>query len=260
MIRALPRAFRRIDVPLYYSSGFHPKPEMTFGPALSLGVSSHEELVDVKLTVDCDPEAVIEALSQGAPDGIRFTRGVALGPNDAGVARVIDSGRYAVAFARSALAERGGEAWLAGEVDRLREATDHKVLRRIDGIGKWVDVRSFVRSIAVDTEASRAAIAGAGIVGDLVTMLVDVEIRGSGAVKIAEVVEALASADLPHRSVRVALGMWKDGAIVSPIELDLVRRPRSAPAAEARGPDATPDDADPRWRTSRAVLLDEAAT
>ena len=30
------------------------------------------------------------------------------------------------------------------------------------------------------------------------------------AVKIAEVVEALADAELPHRAVRVALGAWKD--------------------------------------------------
>ena len=77
---------------------------------------------------------------------------------------------------------------------------------------------------------------GRGLVGDLVTMLVNVEIRGSGAVKIAEVVEALAGEDLPHRAVRVALGAWKDGAIASPIELDAVRRPKEAPQAEPGAP------------------------
>jgi len=235
LIRALPRAFRRIDLPLYYSSGYHPKAEMTFGPALSLGVSSHEELVDVKLTVDCDPEAVADALSEGAPDGIRFTRGVRLGPNDAGVSRIIDSARYAVAFARSVLSDKG-EGWLEARVAALLASTEHKVVRRIEGIGKVVDVRAFVRAIEVSSDASRAAIAGAGIVGDLVTMLVDVEIRGSGAVKISEVVEALAGEDIPHRAVRVALGAWKDGTIVSPIDLDAVRRPKEAPQAEPNAP------------------------
>jgi radical SAM family uncharacterized protein/radical SAM-linked protein len=228
LIRVLPRAFRRLDIPLYYSSGYHPKAEMTFGPALSLGVSSLEELVDVKITADLDANDTVRALNEGLPDGIRFLSGVRLGPQDAGVSRIIDSGRYAVAIARSALVGEGGDAWLAGRVDELMAKSEHKVLRKIDGLGKWVDVRAFLRSIAVDTEASRAAIAGAGIVGDLMTLLVDVEIRGSGAVKIAEVVEALASADLPHRSVRVALGYWKDGAIVSPIDLDAVRRPKEA--------------------------------
>ncbi len=257
LIRVLPRAFRRLDIPLYYSSGYHPKAEMTFGPALSLGVSSLEELVDVKITADLDAAETAIALNDGLPDGIRFLRGVRLGPQDAGVSRIIDSGRYAVAIARSVLAGEGGDSWLAGRVNELMAKSEHKVLRKIDGLGKWVDVRAFLRSIAVDTEASRAAIADAGIVGDLMTMLVDVEIRGSGAVKIAEVVEALASADLPHRSVRVALGMWKDGAIVSPIELDLVRRPKEAREAE---PDAAPTIDELVATASDAVVLDEAAT
>jgi hypothetical protein len=44
LIRALPRAFRRLELPLHYSQGFHPKPDMTFGPALSLGVASLGEV------------------------------------------------------------------------------------------------------------------------------------------------------------------------------------------------------------------------
>ncbi|HEY2516739.1 MAG TPA: TIGR03960 family B12-binding radical SAM protein [Polyangiaceae bacterium] len=228
LIRALPRAFRRLSLPLYYSSGYHPKPEMVFGPALSLGVASLGEVVDMKVAADFDPAALVEALGEGAPDGIRFTGGVVLGPQDAGVSRIIDSARYAVSFARSALADRGGEAWLAGEVARLLDETEHKVLRRIDGVGKWVNVREFLRGIAVGGDDAQDAVARAGMVGDLVTLLVDVEIRGSGSVKISEVVEALAGTELPHRAVRVALGVWKDGAIASPLDLPAVRRGRTA--------------------------------
>jgi radical SAM family uncharacterized protein/radical SAM-linked protein len=229
LIRALPRAFRRLDLPLYYSSGYHPKPEMMFGPALSLGVASLGEVVDVKVTSDFDPVAAAVALGEGAPDGIRFTGGVLLGPGDTAITRVIDSARYLVAFARSALTDAGagrdGEGWLAGEVDRFRAAVEHKVLRRIDGIGKWVDVRSFVRVVSIGGDEGEALLARAGLVGELVTLLVDVEIRGSGSVKIAEVVEAIAGADLPHRAVRVSLGAWIGETIVSPLDLDAVRRP-----------------------------------
>jgi radical SAM-linked protein len=234
----LPRAFRRIDVPLYYSSGFHPKPEMTFGPALSLGVSSLEEMVDVKITADIDAAEIAAALSEGSPDGIRFTGGVRLGPEDAGLTRVIDGARYAVAFAKSALGEEHDATWLRERAEELLAATERKVTRRIEGIGKSVDVRAFIRGIAVDTEESRAAIATTGMVGDLITMLVDVEIRGSGAVKIAEVVEVLAGADVPHRAARVQLGTWKDGALATPMDLSAVRRPRPVREAE---PDAASD-------------------
>jgi radical SAM family uncharacterized protein/radical SAM-linked protein len=239
LIRALPRAFRRLELPLYYSSGYHPKPEMAFGPALSLGVASLGEFIDVKVTADIDAGAIAAQLGDGAPDGVRFIGGVALGPEDASITRVIDSARYLVAFARSALADRGGEAWLAGEVDRLRASVEHKVVRRIDGIGKSVDVRSFIRSITLGGDEGGDLLARAGLVGDLVPLLVDVEIRGSGSVKISEVVEALAGesapsvggpapVELPHRAVRVSLGTWLNGTIASPLDLALVRRPRKA--------------------------------
>ena len=52
LIRALPRVMRRIEVPIAYSQGFHPKPDLTFSPALSLGVLSLSEFVDMKLLCD----------------------------------------------------------------------------------------------------------------------------------------------------------------------------------------------------------------
>src|SRR5262249_54495760 len=44
LIRALPRVFRRVGIPIHYSQGFHPKPDMIFSPALSLGVASLGEV------------------------------------------------------------------------------------------------------------------------------------------------------------------------------------------------------------------------
>ncbi len=206
LIRALPRAFRRLELPLYYSSGYHPKPEMTFGPALSLGVASLAEFVDVKLTCDIDPAAYLEALTAGSAEGIRFFGAARLGDQDANVSRVIDSARYAVGVPRTVLAEHGGVAWLDAQIARVLEASELKILRRIDGIGKWVDVRAFLRGMDQD---AGDALAQAGIVGDLVSFYVDVEIRGSGAVKISEVVDVLAP-ELPHRAVRVAIGKWSE--------------------------------------------------
>jgi len=237
LIRALPRAFRRNDVPLFYSTGFHPKPDMTFGPALSLGVASLAEVVDVKLTCDVDPATLLDALTASSPDGLRFFGAARLGGQDASVSRVVDAARYVVGFPRSVLAERGGEAWLEEQVARAEAAKELRLLRRIDGVGKWVDVRAFVRALRLGGDArddGARALRAAGIVGDLVPLVVDVEIRGSGAVKIAEVVEVLAPSDpLPHRAVRTAMGAWRDGAIASPLDLAAVRRaaPREASAA-----------------------------
>jgi radical SAM family uncharacterized protein/radical SAM-linked protein len=247
LIRALPRAFRRLEVPLFYSSGYHPKPDMTFGPALSLGVASLCEYVDMKITADVDPESLVAALSEGSPDGLRFFGATRLGANDAGISRIVDAARYVVAVPRSAIAAFGGEAWLAAEVDRVRAASELKVLRRIDGIGKWVNVREFIRTIALGSPDGYAAIEAAGLAGDLVPLLVDVEIRGSGAVKIAEVVEVVTNGvipesdgGLPHRAVRVAMGTWKgEGIIASPLDLPAVRKGHAA----TEGAEAPPIEA-----------------
>lgn len=224
LIRALPRAFRRLGLPLFYSQGFHPKPDMTFGPALSLGVSSLCEIVDLKIAADVDAASIVDELTAGSQDGMRFLDGARLGIKDAGVSRIVDAARYVVAVPRSVIAERG-DAWLAERVDAVRAATELPIVRRIDGIGKKVDVRQFLRGIALGGEKAHDAIARARIAGDFATIEVDVEIRGSGAVKISEVVEVLAGAELPHRAVRVAMGMWKgDGAIASPMSLESVRK------------------------------------
>jgi hypothetical protein len=63
----------------------------------------------------------------------------------------------------------------------------------------------------------------------------EVEVRGSGGVKIGEVVEVVVGdAELPHRSVRVALGARRaDGSLASPLDLDGLRAVREAARAAA---------------------------
>ena len=184
VIRALPRAFRRLELPLDYSRGFHPQPAMTFGPALWLGVASLCAAVDVKIAADIDAAALLDSLSEGAQPGLRFAAGAALGPGDAAISRVVDTARYVVGIPRAVIQLRGGEAWLRECIGRSFAAQELPVVRRIDGIGKRVDVRGFLRSMDVCGDAS---LDRAGIAGDLVAVAVEVEVRGSGGVKIAEV-------------------------------------------------------------------------
>jgi radical SAM family uncharacterized protein/radical SAM-linked protein len=246
LIRALPRAFRRLELPLFYSQGFHPKPDMAFAPALSLGIASLSEYVDVKITADLDPTALLQGLTESSPDGIRFFGAATLGPQDAGITKVIDTARYAVFLPRAVLEPLGGRAWLEAAVAEFFEAPERRVRRTIDGIGKWVDVRAYVRSIAVDPPEAAQARAEAGLVGDLVSMVVDAKVSGSGAVKIAEVVEALAMGTaaargiaaedlLSFRALRLALGTNTDGSIVSPLDLVALRDARAKESKPAEG-------------------------
>jgi radical SAM family uncharacterized protein/radical SAM-linked protein len=233
VIRALPRAFRRLELPLFYSQGFHPKPDMMFGPALSLGVASLGEVVDMKIIADLDPMAILGALSAGAQSGLRFVGGVRLGPEDPAISRVVDVARYVVGLPRQVVDPRGGEAWVQERIDGALAASELPVVRRIDGVGKRVNVREFLRVLAIAGEDGPRALAAAGVVGDLLPLVVEVDVRGSGGVKIAEVVEALfGDAEFPSRPVRVLLGKrTPDGSVASPLDLALLRRTRTPPPA-----------------------------
>ncbi len=231
LIRALPRVFRRLGIPLYYSQGFHPKPDMIFGPALSLGVASLCEVVDLKIAADLDVASLLEPLSAASQPGVRFVGGARLGPGAPPVSKVLDSARYVVGIPRSVVDPLGGDDWLRA---RIATAVDRDltVVRRIDGVGKRVDVRAFLRLIEVGGPGAASALARAGTVGDLAVIDVEVDVRNSGGVKIAEVVEAVfRDDDLPHSAVRVALGArGEDGAIASPLH------PISAPLGESLAP------------------------
>lgn len=252
LIRAVPRSFRRAEIALFYSSGFHPKPDMVFSPALSLGVASLSEVLDVKLIVPegTDPAALAAELTRVSPPGLSFERGVVLGKQDPSIAKVIDGARYAVAFPRMALDAIGGEARLRAEVDRVVVAPEIKVIRRFErGLAKSIDVKKFLRGLSVGDSRAAAYLDAAQMLGDFVPLLVDVAVTGDGGVKIAEVVEALfpkalvsrrgnSSAlaedaeNVPYYAVRAELGLLNDGDYVTALDLPKLAelRSRSVPS------------------------------
>ena len=75
LVRKLPRVFRRARLPLFYTEGYHPKPAISFGPALSLGIESVAELAEVKLTSSVDADTILRRLNAVSEEGLRFTAG-----------------------------------------------------------------------------------------------------------------------------------------------------------------------------------------
>jgi radical SAM family uncharacterized protein/radical SAM-linked protein len=237
LIRALPRIMRRIGIPIAYSQGFHPKPDMTFSPALSLGVMSLCEFVDMKLLADFDPRAIVGEMTAAASDGLVFRDGAKLGAEDAGVTKIITGARYLFALARSVVAEGGGEAWLAEHVRAFLELPELKVRRELDGLAKLVDVRSFVTGAKLGGPSAAEEVQRAGVLGDLVTLEVDVKILGSGGVKTGEIVQAITGDEgFPFRAIRAALYGERDGTIVDPMDLATLRNARSAKETAASAP------------------------
>ena len=72
LVNALQRVFRRAGIEILHSEGFHPKPVMSFGPALPLGMEGKAEFFEFKSRSPLDAAAIPKRADAAAPPGLRF--------------------------------------------------------------------------------------------------------------------------------------------------------------------------------------------
>lgn len=70
--RSLERTIRRARLPLAYTQGFNPRPRLSLGAALPLGLTSDCELADLWLEEDRDHGGILEDLRLASPPGLEF--------------------------------------------------------------------------------------------------------------------------------------------------------------------------------------------
>lgn len=70
--RAMARAFKRAQIPLWYTEGFNPHPYMCFSLPLSLGVESLCESVDIRLIGEIKNNEIKNRMNAVLPAGIKI--------------------------------------------------------------------------------------------------------------------------------------------------------------------------------------------
>jgi len=68
-IETIRRAIRRAELPVNYSSGFHPQMEISFGPAISVGYESLCEFADIELEKFIEPIEIFKSIEKSLPHG-----------------------------------------------------------------------------------------------------------------------------------------------------------------------------------------------
>lgn len=94
LLRALQRALRRGRLPIAFSGGFSPKPKMSFGPALSVGIYSLAEYGDFEFRKKMDPKEFIARYNSCLPSGLKVLKAVNLLPGSPALMRVINTAQY----------------------------------------------------------------------------------------------------------------------------------------------------------------------
>lgn len=70
--RAMARAFKRSQIPLWYTEGFNPHPYMSFSLPLSLGVESLCESVDIRIVGEITNDEIKKRMNAVLPDDLKI--------------------------------------------------------------------------------------------------------------------------------------------------------------------------------------------
>lgn len=70
--RAMARALKRAEIPLWYTEGFNPHPYMNFSLPLSLGVESLCESVDIRLIENISCSEIKSRMNRVLPDDLKI--------------------------------------------------------------------------------------------------------------------------------------------------------------------------------------------
>lgn len=112
--RLLQRAFRRADIPLSYSQGFNPHPQLSFATALSTGYTSDAEWVDVKLDKNMEAGDFLDKVNHVMPEGFALAECYAVEDKLPSLTALLESADYELTFANDTDYER-----LKADIDKL---------------------------------------------------------------------------------------------------------------------------------------------
>jgi radical SAM-linked protein len=252
LVRHLPRIFRRAGVELRYSIGFHPKPDLSFGPALGLGIPSLGELLDVKLAEPVPAAELVRRLQRVTLDGIDWLAGVALGANDRALGRVVARAGFWAKLPAGATVERGIAVWRGGAPILVKRRGEG------NGVGRMIDIRRAVATFDwLDARAEHSDACrrlgwerGDDAGPDLVQFQLAVSAAGSA--KPVEVMEGLFGPAVAADVALARVGLWAvegDGeetpadalpadplavVLIDPLDIDRLRS-RPTPLATTPG-------------------------
>lgn len=95
MVTQIERILRRLDLPLEYSKGYNPRPQISFAAPLAVGVSSVGEYFEVKVTEEFDLNRIIKIDESFLPKGIKFV-GAKFSTNSKSIMALVKSSTYII--------------------------------------------------------------------------------------------------------------------------------------------------------------------
>ena len=137
LVRTLERLFRRANLHLSMTEGFHPKARLSFPAALALGIAGTDEVMDVDFAKEYSAEQLLAVLTPLAPLGLTF-KSIEVLPDGARKAQVRSS-----TYELPIPAERRES--VQQRIDALLDADSYPVERQ--GRREPLDIRPFIERL-----------------------------------------------------------------------------------------------------------------
>jgi radical SAM family uncharacterized protein/radical SAM-linked protein len=115
LIHVLQRAFRRAGVEVRKTQGFHPKMDLSYGPALPLGIEGLREVLEFKSSYRLDGRRLVARLNRSFPAGVRAVRLDHVGTGEPSLSKAIDGLVYSFDWTSEDCVEAWRTAHPAGE-------------------------------------------------------------------------------------------------------------------------------------------------
>lgn len=153
------RTFRRADLPLAYSQGFHPQPRLNLACALPLGFTSQGEIMDAWLENSLPLEDVQKNLQRSAPPGIYILRIEAVDPKTPALQTQVTASEYQISFLVPApdLDEKLKQILTAPSLPRQRRERTYDLRPLIENIQRLPDTEEGYPTMLVRLAAREGA-------------------------------------------------------------------------------------------------------
>ena len=212
--RAFDRAFRIEALPIALTEGFSPRPQVSFGLALSVGHESVAEYMDVRFAEVIDLDDLPGRVSAALPEGIEVTGAVHLVDRAPALQESVTAVEWEIEVAPADGAPVAGPT-LTDRIDAVLSAAELPVTRTRKGREDTVDVRPAIRHLGLLRS------------GEVGTVL-HAEVATQPGVRPAELVAVLGEGVRDVRVLRIAQWIERGEERFEPLDADALR------AVEAR--------------------------
>jgi radical SAM family uncharacterized protein/radical SAM-linked protein len=141
----LERSFRRAEMPLKYSEGFHPEPKISYSPPVPLGTESTAEILDVRLTENFRPEEIVNRVNPLLPAGVAFYSAKLIDPLTESITASVTGAKYRVDLSHLQRKFTGEEISIL--IGKFLSRGEIPFSKERKGKTRRVNMRDFVASI-----------------------------------------------------------------------------------------------------------------